>query len=43
MTRAVLGCRRDERGARLLDLLMVVLTLVAFAVFVAMVAWLERI
>ena len=28
---------------RMLDLLMVVLTLVAFAVFVAMVAWLERV
>jgi len=27
----------------MLDLLMVVLTLVAFAVFVAMVAWLERV
>jgi hypothetical protein len=42
----------DERGPtlqesrkedRMLDLLMVVLTLVAFAVFVAMVAWLERV
>lgn len=32
-----------EKEGRMLDLLMVVLTLVSFVVFVAMVAWLERV
>jgi hypothetical protein len=44
LTGPVLRCGRDtQRRRRMLDLLMVILTLVAFAVFVAMVAWLERV
>jgi hypothetical protein len=43
LTSPVLRCSREERGTGMLDLLMVVLTLVSFALFVAMVAWLERV
>jgi hypothetical protein len=44
LTDPVLRCLRTEgRRTEMLDLLMVVLTLVSFAVFVALVAWLERV
>jgi hypothetical protein len=35
--------RGDGKGLSMLDLLMVVLTVVAFASFFALVAWMERI
>jgi hypothetical protein len=43
LTGPVLRCKGQGRRAGMLDVLMVVLTLVSFALFVAMVAWLERV